>query len=457
MLRTRRSPTCEQGTDGREVSRRVRARRVLLACGFLLVFSSTHAAETGPITAWLDAKKVLVGQRTQLIVRLVNDAAVPVAQVQIAVTPKSLIKDAASITAFTVPAKAVIQREFEIQPEQIGVFNVGAVVTIAGHPLPRIDAGALEVTEAPNRFAPYRDVVPVVAAFVALIGSLVALIFTVRNQKQILHETRRQKAAETVSQIVLQVARDYYGAIGGAVSGLASATRRLQAEVTAEEREHLLVRSFFFFGTVVHKDNEFSFGQGLLFLPDLWAEADMRRMIDEVLELVPLTQAQEAVVHKCFSDMAVLQRGENSSAVTLKARNLYELEKLLLDRFANIREDHRRVLEVFNEVKGRFATPEAATLVQDIERAMRGLMEYEFTIMFADFYRGRQPKGTWRSRFRIWQETRRNARAAPYGDRPKTLLAFDEIVRAPSWQEVSGILEQIEVRRAEKEARARAG
>ena len=153
MLRTRRSLTCEQGTDDREVSRRVRVRRVLLACGFLLVFSSTQAAETGHITAWLDAKKVLVGQRTQLIVRLVNDAAVPVAQVQIAVTPKSLIKDAASITAFTVPAKAVIQREFEIQPEQIGVFNVGAVVTIAGHPLPRIDAGALEVTEAPNRFA----------------------------------------------------------------------------------------------------------------------------------------------------------------------------------------------------------------------------------------------------------------------------------------------------------------
>jgi hypothetical protein len=180
-------------------------------------------------------------------------------------------------------------------------------------------------------------------------------------------------------------------------------------------------------------------------------------MIDEVLDLVPLTQAQEAVIHKCFSDVAVLQRGGDASAVTLKARNLYELERLLLDRFTNLREDHRRVQEVFNEVKDRFADPEAARLVREIERAMRGLMEYEFTIMFADFYRGRQPKGPWRARIRMWREARRNVSTASRGDRPKTLPTFDDIVGTPSWQETRGILEQLEARRGERDERARAG
>jgi hypothetical protein len=433
-------------------------REMVLACVALLVAGTAQGAELRLTSAALDTRKVFVGQPVQLLMQLTNDGRTEIGPVEITVVPKSL---AAAKKILTIPAGALHELELEIHPTQPGSFSVRARVVVGGRPFSTVEAGVLEVVEAPSTFAPYRDIVPVVAALggalLALGGTLATLIVTVWKQSQILDETRRQKAAETVSQIVLQVARDYYGTIGGAIGGLASAARRLQMEGTTEEREHLLARCFFFFGTVLHKDNEFSFGQGLLFLPDLWAEADMRRMIDEVLDLVPLTQAQEAVIHKCFSDVAVLQRGENSTAVTLKARNLYELEKLLLDRFTNLREDHQRVQEVFNEVRDRFAASEAAILIRDIERAMRGLMEYEFTIMFADFYRGRQTKGPWRSRFRLWREARRNARTGPQRDRPKTLSAFDDIVRTPSWEETREILEQLEVRRAEKEARARAG
>jgi len=215
------------------------------------------------------------------------------------VAPASLVKGSAWSAAITIPAGGVLRREFEIQANQPGIFTVGVTVTVAGHSGSRIEAGALEVIEAPGRFASYKDALPLVVALIALVGSLFTGIVTILNQRKILEETRRQKAAESVSQLILQTARDYYGAISWAIGGLASSARRLK-DATTEEREHLLARCFFFFGTVLHKDNEFSFSQGVLYLPDLWAESDMRRMIDSVIDLVPLTQSQEAVVHKCF-------------------------------------------------------------------------------------------------------------------------------------------------------------
>lgn len=427
---------------------------LVVAWTAVLAGVTASAADVRVTSAALDTRKVVVGQPAQLLIQLANDGPGEIGPVEITVMPRSL---AATRQTVTIPAGGRRELEIETRPTQPGSFSVRARVAVGGAPVSTVDAGVLEVVEASGAFAPYRDILPLATALLALAGTLVTLIVTVWKQNQILDETRRQKAAETVSQIVLQVARDYYGTMSGAIGQLASAARRLQLDAAPEEREHLLVRCFFFFGIVLHKDNEFSFGQGLLFLPDLWAEADMRRMIDEVLDLVPLTQAQEAVIHKCFSDVAVLQRAGDASAVTLKARNLYELERLLLDRFTNLREDQRRVQEVFDDVKDRFAEPDAATLIQEIERAMRGLMEYEFTTMFADFYRARPTPRTWRSRLRAWRDARRTAGAAARGDRPGTLPAFDEIVRTPSWQETRRILEQIEARRGEKEARPRAG
>jgi hypothetical protein len=427
---------------------------LIVAWAVVLAGATASAADVRVTSAALDSRKAVVGQPVQLLIHLANDGPAEIGPVEITVVPRSL---AATRETVTIPAGGRRELEIETRPTQPGSFSVRARVAVGGATVSTVDAGILEVVEAPGAFAPYRDVLPLATALLALTGTLVTLIVTVWKQSQILVETRRQKAAETVSQIVLQVARDYYGTMSGAIGQLASAARRLQLDATAEEREHLLVRCFFFFGIVLHKDNEFSFGQGLLFLPDLWAEADMRRMIDEVLDLVPLTQAQEAVIHKCFSDVAVLQRAADASAVTLKARNLYELERLLLDRFGNLRGDHRRVQEVFDDVKDRFADPDAATLIQEIERAMRGLMEYEFTSMFADFYRARPTRRTWRSRFRAWRDARHAADAGARGDRPRSLPAFDDIVRTPSWQETRRILEQIEARRGEKEARPRAG
>jgi hypothetical protein len=345
----------------------------------------------------------------------------------------------------------VAQSELEIVPRRPGRFNVRARIVVAGRAIPSIEAGGLEVVGDAGVFTPYRDVVPVIAAVFtslgALAGTLVTLFLTLRKQGEILAETRRQKAADAVAQIVLHVVREYYGAIGGATSALAIAVRRLRGETTPEERQHLLVRAFFFFGTVLHKDNEFAFSQGLLFLPDLWAEADMRRMIDELLELVPLTHAQEAVVHKCFSDVARAQRTNEATQGTIKARNLYEVEKLLVDRVGHTGEDHRRVQEVFDAVKERFADPDVIEGIDDIDRAMHALMEFEFTIMFSDFYRRDGASEGHASGGRVRRARGAAAPRATRRDRPDDSPAFDEIVRDPTWRATREILERIEERR----------
>jgi hypothetical protein len=85
--------------------------------------------------------------------------------------------------------------------------------------------------------------------------------------------------------------------------------RRLDKAPTADEREHLLARCFFFFGTLLDKDNEFAFKHNLVFLPALWAEEEVRQLVDDVLGMVQLTPLDEATVHKCFSDVAAHARG----------------------------------------------------------------------------------------------------------------------------------------------------
>ncbi len=172
------------------------------------------------------------------------------------------------------------------------------------------------------------------------------LVATLLIQARTLRATREQKSAESVAQIILATGREYYGTMSGALLRLAEAAKRLDATPSPAERDHLLVRCFFFFGTFLYKENEFTFSANIIFLPDLWAEGAVRRMIDAVLTLVPLDQPQEAILHKCFSDIALLQRDPSARKhVAVGARNLFELETLLNERALTVRAEHRQLQE----------------------------------------------------------------------------------------------------------------
>ena len=421
---------------GNEKAHRVMLGGVLVAAialGALFLPGVAQAQELA-VSATLDARKVAVGERTHVVVRLSNPRNTPIGPVEVTVLPRSL---ATTARVNTLAAASISEHDVELAPAVVGSFNVRVRVGVAGEPPVTVDAGTLDVVGAAS-FLTLPVAGALLTALLALAGTVVTLVVTVRKQRQILNETRQQKAADAVAQIVLQVARDYYGAVGGATSALALAIRRLHVGEPGEDPGHLLARSFFFFGTIVHKDNEFAFSQGLLFLPDLWAEADMRLMIDELLDLVPLTQAQEAVIHKCFSDVAMLQQDHDAARVTFRARSLYDVEKLLTVRGVEVGDDVRRLQETFDAVASRFKDPEVLMWINDIEPAMRALMEYEFTIMFSDFYRNikiRVPRGG-------REETGRSSR-----QRPAVLPDFDEIVHTPTWTETRTTLERLEARR----------
>jgi hypothetical protein len=410
-----------------------------IALGGLLLLHGVAPAQELAVSATLDARKVAVGERTHVVVQLSNPRNAPIGPVEISVLPRSL-GTAARVN--TLAADSISEHDVELAPSAAGSFNVRARVAVPGRAPVTVDAGTLEVVEAAN-FLTLPVAGALLTALLALAGTVVTLVVTVRKQRQLLNETRQQKAADAVAQIVLQVARDYYGAIGGATSALALAVRRMHAGEPGEDPGHLLARCFFFFGTIVHKDNEFAFSQGLLFLPDLWAEADMRLMIDELLDLVPLTQAQEAVIHKCFSDVAVLQQNQDAARVTFRARSLYDVEKLLTTRGPEAGDDVRRLQDTFDAVASRFRDPEVLMWINDLEPAMRALMEYEFTIMFSDFYGNikiRVPRGG-------REGTGRSSR-----QRPAVLQDFDDIVHTPTWTETRATLERLEARRNERDA-----
>jgi hypothetical protein len=382
-------------------------------------------------SAMLQARKIVAGSPTQLTVQVANPGPTEVKDIEILVTPRW---SAAIDRAGSIPAGATLTRDVEIRPESIGVFNIRAQVRQAGRPLLSLEAGALEVVEASSRLAPYRDLVPIGASTVVLLGTLLTLWGTFRTQQRVLEETRRQRAKEALAQMILQVSRDYYGTVAGAVSALAEAARRLQS-ATEEEREHLRVRCFFFYGTLLYKDNEFAFGQSLLFLPDLWAEADLRQLVDDVLDAVTMTRAQEAVVHKCFSDVALMGDRADTPRVTFQVRNLYEFETLLRDRGPYPRRELRQIQDVFDAVKTRFGEEEFVRSILDVERAMKAIMEYEFTTIYSDFYRPPD---------------------RPYAgsrDRPADLGDFDAIVGSPSWTETMEILARLDGQRRGRETR----
>jgi hypothetical protein len=407
---------------------------ILLIFGVVAFPRTAPAADDVVILASLDAKRIALGESVQLEVSLSNRTDGALESLQLAVTPNWA--SPVVLPQDSLPARVSRTYDLQLRPKSTGIFLVRVRVVSGTRSVGRVEAGALEVVEQPGWLTPYRDVVPIAASMLALGGTLLTLFFTTRmqgktlsvttrTQRKILQEARRQKAAEAVSQIVHQVARDYYGTVSGATAALADAVRRIP-EAAGREKEHLLARAFFFYGTLLYGDNEFQFRQGLLFLPDLWAEADLRNVVNDVLSSLELTQEQESLMHKCFSDIAVVARQGDVSRVAIKARNLYEFEQLLADRDAGTYGEHRRIQELFDAVRSRFSDDEVRHVIGDAALAMKGILEYEFTVMYSDFYR--QPSAAGRTR-------------------PSALTEFDEIVRIPTWRETTGALTRLDRRR----------
>jgi len=285
---------------------RIAAPIFVASAVFTLFLTADAAVPVPPITAWIDAKRTFVGETTSLWIRVANDSEAPIGPLQISVTPPGVVRQ--PNIRFLIPPRRSVLQNVAVLSRQEGTFTIRVALSLDGQHAEPIEAGTLEIVERPSVFGRYPGLIPVIASAVTLLGTLVTLVATLIIQGRTLRATREQKSAESVAQIILATGREYYGTMSGALLRLAEAARRLDATPSPAERDHLLVRCFFFFGTFLYKENEFTFSANIIFLPDLWAEGAVRRMIDAVLALVPLDQPQEAILHKCFSDIALLQR-----------------------------------------------------------------------------------------------------------------------------------------------------
>jgi hypothetical protein len=389
----------------------------LAVVGILLTSATPAAAERLSARPFVAARKVLVGQPVDVVVELVNPDASPVGPVSI--TMEGLAGAPVTITDVIVPRAGFKSVTISGGRNLPGTYDGRiTVVSANGARLASVPTGSVEFVESPSQFSSYRDVVPVGAALLALVGTCITLIVTTVTQSRTLRATREQKATESAGQVILTTARDYYGAVSGAITYIASALRRLKPGLSDAEREHLLARAFFFYGTLLYRDNEFAFASNVIFLQDLWAEDAVRMLVDDTLALLPLTRSQEAIIHKCFSDIALIQRDTTPAPdVSMRVRNVYEFEHALRDPMP-ISNAHRELQVVYGALKAEFAKPEVIDRILEMDRILRALIEYEFTELFSDFYRDRGGRG-----------------------RPANLVEFDEIAGGTArWSEVTAAL-----------------
>jgi hypothetical protein len=219
-------------------------------------------------------------------------------------------------------------------------------------------------------------------------------------------------------RIITDQGRDYYFSVSGALKELVSALQALQRPGEAEECEHLKRRAFFFFGMFIYKEHEFAFSHGYIYLGHLWAEAAVRRLVNEIVGVIQLTPVDEAVVHKCFSDRWHF-RNDAAAGITFKVRSLYDLEQVLLGEATVPREAGDRLREVYSRVSPQFTRPTVLERLECRVRAVRSIVEYEFTKLFEDWYAGEK-----------------GARVIP----KKAPTDFENIVGPGSWRSIRQLL-----------------
>ncbi len=353
----------------------------LLAAPVRLVAQSPpSAAAPLEVQTILEVKKTMPGMRVPITVRVLNRGSAPVGPVEMKIRPLPLDPAAPALAPRLLLPGQSLAHAFTLLAEHAGTYAISVwIVDGSGELLLAQEAGALEV-------APTTWVGPSAPAIIAAIVTIVGTLFI---QVMIWRLNRRQRTTEAVSQMVVGMARDYFGTLSGTLVELTRALKAIRdPAITPEEREHLHVRAFFFFGIFLHKENQFAFDQGVMYLPHLWAEGAVGSIVAEVLRMVDLRKEQEAVVHKCFSDIAIMQRGPgDAKGVDFQFRTLFDFERMLrAERQDYARVEQRRVREVYDEVKAKFEDPEVIERIRMLEEALRAIIEYEFTSIFADVY-----------------------------------------------------------------------
>lgn len=353
---------------------------LLAAPARLAAQSPSSAAAPLEVQTILEVKKTTPGMRVPITVRLFNRGSAPVGPIEVKIRPLPLDPAAPVLAPRLLLPGQSLAHAFTLLAEHAGTYTISVwIVDGSGALLLAQEAGALEI-------APTAWVGPSAPAIIAAIVTILGTLFI---QVMIWRLNRRQRTTEAVSQMVVGMARDYFGTLSGTLVELTRALKAIRdPAITPEEREHLRVRAFFFFGIFLHKENQFAFDQGVMYLPHLWAEGAVGAIVAEVLRLVPLTKQQEAVVHKCFSDIALVQRGGgDAKGVDFQFRTLFDFEQMLREErrdYAPI--EQRRVREVYDSVKARFETPEIIERIQTLEEALRAIIDYEFTVLFEDVY-----------------------------------------------------------------------
>lgn len=321
------------------------------------------------------------------------------------------------LRGIALPPRSRLRRSLTIVPMQSGPVDVLVQLSTPSdartEPLAR-----LEVLEPPSWWTKYG------ASGLSVFLALVAAIVTIWIQLHALSVGKKQKASDSVITIITAQGRDFYFAISGALKGFKNSLELLPRTQSPVERDHLLRRAFFFFGLFLYKENEFAFRHGYLYLANLWAEGAIRRILDEVLVLVPLTRSEEAILHRCFSDAWHLHQDPTIAAEGsdfLSIRTLYDLE-VVLDKVAGTVLE-RRLQEVFASVRPHLADQAKLGRLQELSKAFTGILEYEFTTLFKDWYQG--AKGD-----------REVPRESPIG--------FDSIVGHGGWASVFGTLSALD-------------
>ncbi len=254
--------------------------------------------------------------------------------------------------------------------------------------------GVVEIVEPLTLFQRYRDLLTLAGPFVS---ALIVAVMTLTLQLFLFQGGRRQKAHETVSQIVTAQSRDYYSAVLSAVSELARSLRHVSTSGTNTQRDHFVRRAFYFFGVFIYKESEFAFRGGLFYLPHLWAEDVVARLLTEISEQVKLPLMHEAIVHKCFSDVERIRNRYDKDDPTIRfaVRTFHDLDELLQRPVsATTPSEERDLVAAFSAAAPQFADPEVIERIRAIEAQLRAVITYEFTKMFGHWYRGRNARRT---------------------------------------------------------------
>jgi len=146
----------------------------------------------------------------------------------------------------------------------------------------------------------------------------------------------------------------------------------------------------------------------------LWAEGAIRRILDEVCTLFPLKEADEAIVHKCFSDISQIHQEKAGAEQLFKIRTLYDLESVLI-KSSGINSAEQDLQRAFAAARAHFADTTKLRRLEALAKVFGSILEYELTTLFQDWYAG--SKG---------------ARSIPR----KAPSKFDEITGAGTWAEV---------------------